>query len=590
MTTKKPARRIVTVTETTPAGVNPVKTKKTPQLIMPEPPPRLTYGSLNIGGHTFATSDELGRIIAESCPKIAEALGSRIVAKNAACRIETLPDGSARLDVGMLLTVDIALDLLRTNYHNRDLNWSHAATLLDVRRKPKSAKDGWKDDVSTFLVAVVSKEYAERFGGPALVLADGQHRLIVEILYRGTWAQIQTALHYLHVCTNNRANQGDAKELMSFDHVKLNTPKDSPRGLLYSLPLVDWLNEIGDDPNHAECYAVPIDGFIPSTIPQEIAWDSRRYGFRFGVSTETFGVADQNLKVRDGGDFISLDPELGNEIAAHGITPKDAALFTRSLGIRYKVPQIVKDEVTKIESTKRGSLLDGSKWKSPASYPDFYRAFRQNIITAWDAWDSVAEYLAPENAETGLTDCEMPNPSRLTHPAHKAYTACTATPVKGAEGKENAKKLALPVVACRIALSLIDPATFTNVDQYEIAVADLALRLRLGLYIATDEDGTEDFAPDEVFEGVRKWNRDLVTVGGSAKSEEIINRIATAAAPYLANTYTGGRLADFADGRFAGLDSDGLTVQLAAFLGEPHPDAEKRPAGRPKGSTKKAKA
>lgn len=584
MTTKKPARRLVTVTETTPAGVNPVKTKKTPQLIMPEPPPRLTYGSLTIEGHTFATPKELHQIIVEAVPHIAESLGKRIG------HIETLPDGSARLDVGLPLTVDIALDLLRTNYHNRDLNWSHVAHLVEVRRRAKAAKDGWKDDVSTFLLAVVSQDYAERFNGPALVLADGQHRTIAEVLYRGTWAQIQMMMHFLTVCAHNRAHQGEAKEQMNFDKVKLSNPKDSPRGLIYELPIADWLTLITDDPNHPECYEVPIDGFVPQTIPEEIANDSRRYGVRIGVSAETFGVADQNLKMRDGGDFISLDPELGNEIAAHGITPKDAALFTRSLGIRFKIPQIVKDEATKTESTKRGSLLDGNKWKSPPAYPDYYRAFRQHIVTGWDSWDSVAEYLSPEDAETGLTDCEMPNPSRITHPAHKAYTACTTAPVKGAEAKENAKKLALPVVACRIALALIDPATFTSVEQYEIAVSDLALRLRLGLYIATDEDGAEDFAPDDVFEGVRKWNRDLVTVGGSAKSEEIINRIATAAAPYLANTYPGGRLADFADGRFAGLDSDGLTVQLAAFLGETHPDAEKRPAGRPKGSTKKAKA
>lgn len=581
MTTKKPARR-VTVTETTPAGTTPMKTKK-PQLIVSEVRNCLTYGSLTIEGHTFATPKELHQIIVEAIPYIAEALGKRIG------HIETLPDGSARLDVGLSLSVNIALDLLRTNYHNRDLNWSHVAHLVDVRKRLKAAKDGWKDDVSTFLLAVVSKEYAEKFNGPALVLADGQHRTIAEVLFRGTWAQIQTMMHYLTVCAFNRAHQGETEKLMSFDSVLLSNPKDSPRGLIYELPLADWLRLIGDDPNHPECYEVPIDGFVPSAIPEEIANDSRRYGFRIGVSAETFGVADQNLKVRDGGDFISLDPELGNEIAAHGIQPKDAAMFARSLGIRYKVPQIVKDDVTKTETLKRGSLLDGNKWKSPPSYPDYYRAFRQHIVTAWDAWDSVAEYLAPENAETGLTDCELPNPSRITHPAHKAYTACTTAPVKGADAKENAKKLALPVVACRLALSLLDPATFKTVDDYEIGVADLALRLRLGLHIAIDEDGNEDFAPDEIFEGVRKWNRDLVTVGGSAKSEEIINRIAIAAAPYLANTYPGGRLADFVEGRFAGLDSDGLTVELATFLGEAHPDAEKRPAGRPKGS-KKAKA
>ncbi len=582
---KTPIRRSVTMTETTPAGDAPMRLAKAPRKKETPPPPQVTtFPRLYVpidpaddakGTKLYATPSDLAAMIRETLPSIAAELGPKLTA-----RIDTLSDGSGRLEKSFALTPEIALDLLRINTYNREFNWSHCAKLLDVSSLGDGHKEGWKDDVSTFLIACAGEEYAKSINAAALELADGQHRAMLIVLRHGTWRQIQTALHYMRVSTHNRAHQNEVSDLLDYDQVKLDTPRATPTGLLKEMKLTDWLDYIGDDPNHSECYAVPIEGYEYDPARAKSCTRFYRFGFRIGVARDVFGVADQNLKVRDGGDFISLDTELGNAIAAAGISPKDAAMMTRSVGIRCKIPAIVRDEVTKTETTRRGSLSDGNKWKSPPAYPDHFRAFRRQILTSWESFDAVTAYLAEE--KDGRTPAGLRNPSKTSHPAAKTYATCTTAPQKGDQAG-NKIRTALPAQVCRIALALIDPATFATDEDYEIAVADIALRLRLGLFIGF-ESKTEDFFPDEILTEVRGWYRDLVTQGGAPKSDEILGRIADAIGPYLAENYEG-RLADRAEGRFPGLDSDGLTVELAAFLGEHHPDAERRSAGRPKGST-----
>lgn len=514
--------------------------------------------------------------------------------KNTPPAISVRDDGRAVVSLDVRLTVRLALNLLRLNVENRDLRWNHVGTLGHTLRLDMAAPDAWRDDVSTILIATLDQATARELACGPFKIGDGQHRLMGFVVAFGSYRDIQEMQHLHHVATFNRAIIGTEDKPKSFDFVDLDEASPAivrADGTLTKRPtLAEWLDTVErswekDNQESPHCYALPIAKWefaTPHTHPEKPFW----FGLRIGVSPDVYGVADQNVAPRDGADFIAQDRNLGNVLSANALPAKTAAMLTRTVGIRYKVPTIVKDE-NQNDVTKRGLLSDGAKWKSPPSFPSWFNALRGQIVPAWNAYNAVIDAMyTPGEDEDGnpVAFQNLSYPASAKHKAHPAYKLATRpVQVMGSTEGEDGRKLPDNIVL--FALCLIDRNRYATETEYMAELADIAHRLRHGVY----SDGKE-WKADKTFGDVRSWYAEIVGRGGVAKPDAILARIANAWNNERSPSRDANRAIGRIPERFAGMDAHGLTPDICQLVGEHHPLLPKRAPGRPAGTGKKKKA
>lgn len=506
-------------------------------------------------------------------------------------------DGRIVASADRKMTVPQSLESIRYNDINRQLTWSHVGTLLKTMQYPADHSEAWVDDVSTIVYTFTTStvcttlDAVDVFLKPAV--ADGQHRNIANVLRRGTWSDIQTMLWYLEVNEHNR-REDDPSLHLSHDIVsglKSVLPArliDDQMIVPDSLPLQEWLELIGDDPEHVDAYQIPLKDYVYNWTSQDKS-DPYYFGVRIGVSSEVFGRCDQNNKERSGGDFIAQEHDTGNLIAKHGIPQETAATLTRSVNLRCKgwIPVAEMDEnkePTGKMIDKRGKLSDGGRQMGPAGYPDYFRFYSPRIIAAYEAWRDAEAIFNEIDPETGEVIRNQESPASSVNPTHGAYVKAT-TSVENGGGRISDN-------AIQIALALRDsrPAYSPKYSDYLAELADIATRLRYGVYVDVKKN---EYVADNVFDALRNRLKIAKDQGFVIKVEEIVCDIVEAWKNLYTNCKTNvteeGKKSPAPVGRLPGLDTNGVTPdESMKYFKLRHPGAEAKPAGRPKGYSPKA--